>query len=111
MPMRPRQHWGAGGQRSRAERQHAALAERYAPGLDADVARRFSSARRFSGTGFGVHGDWVLGAPNALLDAAGATATASAAMATRRRQQRNRRQRWWTRRPARAAALLLARTW
>ena len=34
-----------------------------------------------SGTGFGVHGDWVLGAPNVLLDAVGATA--SAAMATR----------------------------
>jgi len=49
-----------------------ALAERYAsPGWTPTWRAAFSSARRFSGTGFGVHGDWVLGAPNVLLDAAG----------------------------------------
>jgi cation-transporting P-type ATPase E len=48
-----------------------ALAERYAsPGWTPTWRAAFSSARRFSGTGFGVHGDWVLGAPNVLLDAA-----------------------------------------
>jgi cation-transporting P-type ATPase E len=47
-----------------------ALAERYAsPGWTPTWRAAFSSARRFSGTGFGVHGDWVLGAPNVLLDA------------------------------------------
>jgi cation-transporting ATPase E len=49
-----------------------ALAERYAsPGWTPTWRAAFSSAKRFSGTGFGVHGDWVLGAPNVLLDAAG----------------------------------------
>jgi cation-transporting ATPase E len=48
-----------------------ALAERYAsPGWTPTWRAAFSSAKRFSGTGFGVHGDWVLGAPNVLLDAA-----------------------------------------
>jgi cation-transporting P-type ATPase E len=48
-----------------------ALAERYpSPGWTPTWRAAFSSARRFSGTGFGVHGDWVLGAPNVLLDAA-----------------------------------------
>jgi cation-transporting P-type ATPase E len=31
----------------------------------------FSSARRFSGAGFDGQGDWILGAPDVLLDAAG----------------------------------------
>jgi cation-transporting P-type ATPase E len=49
-----------------------ALAERYpSPGWTPTWRAAFSSAKRFSGTGFGVHGDWVLGAPNVLLDAAG----------------------------------------
>ena len=49
-----------------------ALAERYpSPGWTPTWRAAFSSARRFSGTGFGVHGDWVLGAPNVLLVAAG----------------------------------------
>ena len=49
-----------------------ALAERYAsPGWTPTWRAAFSSAKRFSGTGFGVHGDWVLGAPNVLLEAAG----------------------------------------
>jgi cation-transporting ATPase E len=48
-----------------------ALGERYAsPGWTPTWRAAFSSARRFSGTGFGVHGDWVLGAPNVLLDTA-----------------------------------------
>jgi cation-transporting ATPase E len=32
--------------------------------------RAFSSARRWSGAGFGPHGDWILGAPNVLLEGA-----------------------------------------
>jgi cation-transporting P-type ATPase E len=48
-----------------------ALAERYpSPGWTPTWRAAFSSARRFSGTGFGEHGDWLLGAPNVLLDAA-----------------------------------------
>ncbi|HEX6417046.1 MAG TPA: HAD-IC family P-type ATPase [Acidimicrobiales bacterium] len=35
----------------------------------------FSSARRWSGAGFGEHGDWVLGAPTALLPGAAAAAS------------------------------------
>jgi cation-transporting P-type ATPase E len=50
-----------------------ALAERYpSPGWTPTWRAAFSSAKRFSGTGFGMHGDWVLGAPNVLLDAAAA---------------------------------------
>ena len=39
----------------------------------------FSSARRYSGAGFGEHGDWIMGAPNVLLEAAGDGAPASRA--------------------------------
>ena len=47
-----------------------ALGERYAsPGWTPTWRAAFSSAKRFSGTGFGEHGDWVLGAPNVLLEA------------------------------------------
>jgi cation-transporting P-type ATPase E len=48
-----------------------ALGERYSsPGWTPTWRAAFSSAKRFSGTGFGEHGDWVLGAPNVLLEAA-----------------------------------------
>jgi cation-transporting ATPase E len=48
-----------------------ALAERYpSPGWTPTWRVAFSSAKRYSGTGFGARGDWVLGAPNVLLDAA-----------------------------------------
>ncbi|MGH9288515.1 MAG: cation-translocating P-type ATPase [Acidimicrobiales bacterium] len=48
-----------------------ALGDRYpSPGWTPTWRAAFSSARRFSGTGFGEHGDWVLGAPNVLLEAA-----------------------------------------
>jgi cation-transporting P-type ATPase E len=48
-----------------------ALGERYpSPGWTPTWRAAFSSARRYSGTGFGEHGDWVLGAPNVLLEAA-----------------------------------------
>jgi cation-transporting P-type ATPase E len=48
-----------------------ALAERYSsPGWTPTWRVAFSSAKRYSGTGFAEHGDWVLGAPNVLLDAA-----------------------------------------
>ena len=49
-----------------------ALGERYpSPGWTPTWRVAFSSAKRYSGTGFGEHGDWVLGAPNVLLEAAG----------------------------------------
>jgi cation-transporting P-type ATPase E len=48
-----------------------ALADRYpSPGWTPTWRVAFSSAKRYSGTGFREHGDWVLGAPNVLLDAA-----------------------------------------
>jgi cation-transporting P-type ATPase E len=48
-----------------------ALAERYpGPGWTPRWRTAFSSARRWSGAGFGADGDWVLGAPNVLLEAA-----------------------------------------
>jgi cation-transporting ATPase E len=51
----------------------SALAARFpspSPGWGATWRVAFSSARRFSGTGFGPNGDWVLGAPDGLLGAA-----------------------------------------
>ncbi len=48
-----------------------ALAERYpGPGWTPRWRTAFSSARRWSGAGFGADGDWVLGAPNVLLESA-----------------------------------------
>src|SRR5918994_1659089 len=47
-----------------------ALGERFpSPGWTPTWRAAFSSAKRYSGTGFAEHGDWVLGAPNVLLDA------------------------------------------
>ena len=40
-----------------------------APGWTAEAVAPFSSARKWSGAGFGEHGDWVLGAPDVLLAA------------------------------------------
>src|SRR4030095_9234623 len=46
-----------------------ALGERFpSPGWTPTWRAAFSSAKRYSGTGFGEHGDWVLGAPNVLLE-------------------------------------------
>ncbi|HEX6167585.1 MAG TPA: HAD-IC family P-type ATPase, partial [Acidimicrobiales bacterium] len=46
-----------------------ALAEAFAsPGWAPTWRAAFSSARRYSGAGFGPHGDWIIGAPNVLLD-------------------------------------------
>jgi cation-transporting ATPase E len=46
----------------------AALAKRFAsPGWTPGWRAAFSSARRFSGAGFGPRGDWLLGAPDTLL--------------------------------------------
>jgi cation-transporting ATPase E len=39
------------------------------PGWTPTWRAAFSSARRWSGAGFGPHGDWVVGAPTVLLDA------------------------------------------
>jgi cation-transporting ATPase E len=48
-----------------------ALAERFdPPGWTPTWRAAFSSARRWSGAGFGEHGDWILGAPNVLLEGA-----------------------------------------
>jgi cation-transporting P-type ATPase E len=38
------------------------------PGWTPTWRAAFSSARRWSGAGFGTHGDWIVGAPNILLD-------------------------------------------
>jgi cation-transporting P-type ATPase E len=40
------------------------------PGWTPTWRAAFSSARRYSGAGFGAHGDWIMGAPNVLLEAA-----------------------------------------
>ena len=40
------------------------------PGWAPTWRAAFSSARRYSGAGFGEHGDWIMGAPNVLLEAA-----------------------------------------
>ena len=46
-----------------------ALAHAFAsPGWAPTWRAAFSSARRYSGAGFGPHGDWIIGAPNVLLD-------------------------------------------
>ena len=44
------------------------------PGWTPTWRAAFSSARRYSGAGFGDHGDWIMGAPNVLLEAAAVTA-------------------------------------
>ncbi len=41
------------------------------PGWTPTWRAAFSSARRYSGAGFGTNGDWIMGAPNVLLEAAG----------------------------------------
>jgi cation-transporting ATPase E len=41
-----------------------------APGWAQTWRAAFSSARRWSGAGFGTGGDWIMGAPNVLLEAA-----------------------------------------
>lgn len=49
----------------------SALAKHFpSPGWRSTWRVAFSSARRFSGTGFGADGDWVLGAPDGLLSSA-----------------------------------------
>jgi cation-transporting P-type ATPase E len=50
-----------------------------APGWTPTWRAAFSSARRYSGAGFGGHGDWIMGAPNVLLEAAADGAPASRA--------------------------------
>jgi cation-transporting ATPase E len=48
----------------------AAIAEAYdsAPGWTATAAAPFKSATKWSGTSYGGHGNWVIGAPDVLLD-------------------------------------------
>jgi cation-transporting ATPase E len=49
-----------------------ALAAAFAPpGWTTTWRAAFSSARRWSGAGFAGEGDWIMGAPNVLLEAAG----------------------------------------
>jgi cation-transporting P-type ATPase E len=60
----------------------SALAARFpSPGWRPAWRAAFSSARRFSGAGFGDHGDWVLGAPDGLLRRATDRAAADKAAA------------------------------
>ncbi len=47
------------------------------PGWTPTAVAAFSSARKWSGVSFGADGDWVIGAPEILLDAAAATGTSS----------------------------------
>ena len=57
-----------------------ALGDRYpSPGWTPTWRAAFSSAKRYSGTGFGEHGDWIVGAPNVLLEAAGGDGDGSGA--------------------------------
>lgn len=60
-----------------------AIAEAYPddPGWEPTAVAPFSSARKWSGTSFGAHGDWVLGAPDVLLDTS-STAPADTAAST-----------------------------
>jgi cation-transporting P-type ATPase E len=54
----------------------AAIAEAYdtAPGWTATAGAPFKSATKWSGTSYGEHGNWVIGAPDVLLDPATAEA-------------------------------------
>ena len=56
-----------------------AIAETYAkpPGWAATASAPFKSATKWSGTSYGEHGNWVIGAPDVLLDPA-STAAATA---------------------------------
>jgi cation-transporting P-type ATPase E len=47
------------------------------PGWTPTWRAAFSSARRYSGAGFGDHGDWIMGAPNVLLEAAAGNGSAA----------------------------------
>jgi cation-transporting P-type ATPase E len=73
------------------------------PGWRPTWRAAFSSARRYSGAGFGPHGDWILGAPNVLLDvgAGGQGATGRRDQAARLVDEQSRRGR---------RVLLVART-
>ncbi len=57
----------------------AAIAETYSdpPGWTATASAPFKSATKWSGTSYGEHGNWVIGAPDVLLDP-GTTAAAEA---------------------------------
>lgn len=47
------------------------------PGWNYTAVAPFSSAKKWSGFSYGEHGDWLLGAPDVLLDAASADARAA----------------------------------
>lgn len=57
----------------------AAIAEAYdtPPGWETTAIAPFSSAKKWSGASYGEHGNWVIGAPDVLLDPADAIATAA----------------------------------
>ena len=55
----------------------APAAETGDPGWPVEAVAPFSSARKWSGASFGAHGDWVLGAPDVLLDGTGSNSTGS----------------------------------
>ncbi|MCH9708284.1 MAG: HAD-IC family P-type ATPase, partial [Actinomycetia bacterium] len=54
----------------------AAIAEAYRspPGWIATATAPFKSATKWSGTSYGAHGNWVIGAPDVLLDSGSAVA-------------------------------------
>ena len=56
--------------RQPAQRQHAAIAEAYddPPGWTATAIAPFKSATKWSGVSYREHGNWVIGAPDVLLD-------------------------------------------
>src|SRR4029079_17935139 len=56
----------------------AAIAEAYKmpPGWSATATAPFKSATKWSGTSYGEHGNWVIGAPDVLLDPASEAAEA-----------------------------------
>jgi cation-transporting ATPase E len=57
----------------------AAIAEAYKmpPGWSATATAPFKSATKWSGTSYGEHGNWVIGAPDVLLDPASEAAEAA----------------------------------
>lgn len=63
----------------------AAIAEAYdsPPGWKSTAIAPFSSAKKWSGASYGEHGNWVIGAPDVLLDPADPIATAAEEIGSR----------------------------
>lgn len=63
----------------------AAIAEAYdsPPGWNSTAIAPFSSAKKWSGASYGEHGNWVIGAPDVLLDPADPIATTAEEIGSR----------------------------